>query len=303
LSSSKDDSQNIIEDEANSASSFQSCDFSFPKAYRPISVAVMDSPDSVMKIERRNVTSFHQNKRNIREKNESDMQVISTVKVIAKENLTKEDIKGWQDQSFGFERLMSNSIGQTIFGMFLKSEYSIENLMFWKACELLKDVTDEDEFQENVEIVFKTFLEPSSLHEVSLDFKVKEKMYKDRGESAPRSIFDEAQMKIYSLMHRDSFPRFLLSETYRQLVKVKKENPELVSQEEPSIDDENIEDEEEDNGENEDTLSDIENPSINTRKISMHTYANRLRFESLDNECHKLLHLTQAQSPTSIRAR
>ena len=81
------------------------------------------------------------------------------------------------------------------------------------------------------------------------------------------------------------------------LVKVKKENPELVSQgsqEEPSIDDENIEDEEEDNGENEDTLSDIENPSINTRKISMHTYANRLRFESLDNECHKLLHLTQA---------
>ena len=83
----------------------------------------MDSPDSVMKIERRNVTSFHQNKRNIREKNESDMQVISTVKVIAKENLTKEDIKGWQDQSSGFERLMSNSIGQTIFGMFLKVNF------------------------------------------------------------------------------------------------------------------------------------------------------------------------------------
>ena len=83
----------------------------------------MDSPDSVMKIERRNVTSFNQNKRNIREKNESDMQVISTVKVIAKENLTKEDIKGWQDQSFGFERLMSNSIGQTIFGMFLKVNF------------------------------------------------------------------------------------------------------------------------------------------------------------------------------------
>ena len=51
------------------------------------------------------------------------MQVISTVKVIAKENLTKEDIKGWQDQSFGFERLMSNSIGQTIFGMFLKVNF------------------------------------------------------------------------------------------------------------------------------------------------------------------------------------
>jgi len=309
----KDDSQNIIEDDPNSASSFQSCDFSFPKPRPPKperhSIAngqcysFVGSPGSRTNVDRRLAKSFHQNKLNSREKKQCDLQCISEVKLIAKENLTKEDIKGWQDQSLGFERLMSNSIGKTIFGMFLKSEYSCENLMFWNACNILKDVQDEDEFQENVEIVFKTFLEPSSLHEVSLDFKVKEKLDKDRGETAPRTIFDEAQIKIYSLMHRDSFPRFLLSETYRQLVKVKKENPESISQEDPEEENEEEEEEDEEVEENEDDVPEIQNHTIKERKISRVSYGNRLHFESLDNECHKLLHLSQAPSPTTIRAR
>ena len=41
---------------------------------------------------------------------------------------------------------------------------------------------------------------------VSLDYKVKEKMFSEK-QNPPRTIFDEAQTKIYSLMHRDSFPR------------------------------------------------------------------------------------------------
>ena len=43
--------------------------------------------------------------------------------------------------------------------------------------------------------------------QVSLDFKVKEKVMKLRDEPV-ESMFDEAQSKIYTLMHRDSFPRY-----------------------------------------------------------------------------------------------
>ena len=41
---------------------------------------------------------------------------------------------------------------------------------------------------------------------MSLDAKVKEKLMNER-ENPGENIFDEAQSKIYSLMHRDSFAR------------------------------------------------------------------------------------------------
>jgi len=34
-----------------------------------------------------------------------------------------------------------------------------------------------------------------------------------------RQVFDDAQLQIYTLMQRDSYPRFLASETYRQLLR------------------------------------------------------------------------------------
>ena len=75
-------------------------------------------------------------------------------------------------------------------------------------------------FKEKVEEMFTTYLEASSpqevfsitysknLHftQVSLDFKVREKVLELR-DYPSESMFNEAQSKIYTLMHRDSFPR------------------------------------------------------------------------------------------------
>jgi len=33
-------------------------------------------------------------------------------------------------------------------------------------------------------------------------------------------IFDEAQIQIYTLMHRDSYPRFIISDIYRKAAKL-----------------------------------------------------------------------------------
>jgi regulator of G-protein signaling len=53
---------------------------------------------------------------------------------------------------------------------------------------------------------------------VSLDSRVREII--NRNMIAPsQHTFDEAQLQIYTLMHRDSYPRFVNSQVYRNLIR------------------------------------------------------------------------------------
>lgn len=53
--------------------------------------------------------------------------------------------------------------------------------------------------------------------QVSLDSRVREGINRKMQEPSPHT-FDDAQLQIYTLMHRDSYPRFLTSPTYRSLL-------------------------------------------------------------------------------------
>ena len=60
--------------------------------------------------------------------------------------------------------------------------------------------------------------------QVSLDSRVREII--NRNMIAPsQHTFDEAQLQIYTLMHRDSYPRFVNSPVYRNLIRTKHETP------------------------------------------------------------------------------
>ena len=67
------------------------------------------------------------------------------------------------------------------------------------------------------------------MFQVSLDSRVREII--NRNMIAPsQHTFDEAQIQIYTLMHRDSYPRFVSSSTYKDLLKacgqtMKQESP------------------------------------------------------------------------------
>ena len=56
------------------------------------------------------------------------------------------------------------------------------------------------------------------LFQVSLDSRVREIINKNMMSPTQRT-FDEAQLQIYTLMHRDSYPRFVNSPAYRNLLK------------------------------------------------------------------------------------
>lgn len=63
-----------------------------------------------------------------------------------------------------------------------------------------------------------------SLLQVSLDSKVREIVNKNM--VAPTAnTFDEAQVQIYTLMHRDSYPRFVVSPLYRRMAQLSPPTP------------------------------------------------------------------------------
>ena len=138
--------------------------------------------------------------------------------------LTKEGMLEWKTPNVGFDKLLSTDAGRQLFGSFLEKEFSSENLKFWIACEQLKEIKEASQFSHHVEAIFNNYIDPSALDEVLWSFPfftaykfppqislkgcVKESLHTKK-ENPPRDIFEAAQSDTYSLMHMDSFPRYL----------------------------------------------------------------------------------------------
>ncbi|KAF1748492.1 hypothetical protein GCK72_024959 [Caenorhabditis remanei] len=124
---------------------------------------------------------------------------------------TYEIVYGW---SLSFENLMKHRSGQKYFAEFLKGEYSDENILFWQACEELKREKNAEKIEEKARIIYEDFISILSPKEVSLDSRVREIVNTNMGRPSA-STFDDAQNQIYTLMQRDSYPRFLASPIYK----------------------------------------------------------------------------------------
>ncbi|XP_076330810.1 uncharacterized protein LOC143236435 [Tachypleus tridentatus] len=133
---------------------------------------------------------------------------------------TLEEIRCWGKS---FEKLMKCSAGRKLFKEFLKCEYSEENILFWLACEDLKRESNPEVVEEKARLIYEDFISILSPKEVSLDSRVREIINNNMVEPTPHT-FDEAQLQIYTLMHRDSYPRFVNSQMYRKLAQLPKPN-------------------------------------------------------------------------------
>lgn len=116
-----------------------------------------------------------------------------------------------------FELMLRSLEGREVFREFLRSEYSEDNLLFWLACDELKKETSPTVVDEKARIIYEDYVSILSPKEVSLDSRVREGI--NQSLSEPNNLmYEEAQLQIYTLMHRDSFPRFLNSSVYRDLL-------------------------------------------------------------------------------------
>uniref|UniRef100_A0A4W5KSR7 Regulator of G-protein signaling 20 n=1 Tax=Hucho hucho TaxID=62062 RepID=A0A4W5KSR7_9TELE len=127
---------------------------------------------------------------------------------------TLEEIRVWAQS---FDKLMKNPAGRNVFREFLRTEYSEENMLFWLACEDLKQEMNKNTVEEKARMIYEDYISILSPKEVSLDSRVREVINRKIQEPTPHT-FDDAQLQIYTLMHRDSYPRFLNSSLYRSLL-------------------------------------------------------------------------------------
>ncbi|MCJ8731732.1 hypothetical protein PDJAM_G00202820 [Pangasius djambal] len=116
-----------------------------------------------------------------------------------------------------FEHLIKSPNGRANFRQFLKSEFSEENLLFWLACEELKKETNRTVVEQTVKQIYEDFVSVLSPREVSLDSRAREVISKNMMDPSSQT-FDEAQQQIYTLMQRDSYPRYMSSSVYADLI-------------------------------------------------------------------------------------
>ncbi|XP_009274506.1 PREDICTED: regulator of G-protein signaling 7 isoform X3 [Aptenodytes forsteri] len=126
-------------------------------------------------------------------------------------------VKRW---GFGMDEALKDPVGREQFLKFLESEFSSENLRFWLAVEDLKKRPIR-EVPARVQEIWQEFLAPGAASAINLDSKSYDKTtqnVKDPG----RYTFEDAQEHIYKLMKSDSYPRFIRSSAYQELLQAKK---------------------------------------------------------------------------------
>ncbi|KAG8131592.1 hypothetical protein E2320_009508 [Naja naja] len=138
---------------------------------------------------------------------------------------TTEEVKGW---SQSFDKLMKNPAGRNVFREFLRTEYSEENMLFWLACEELKSECNKHAIDEKARVIYEDYISILSPKEVfpflfysstpkcQLGLRVREGI--NRKMQEPSTHLRRCMLQIYTLMHRDSYPRFLNSAIYKALL-------------------------------------------------------------------------------------
>ncbi|XP_064160848.1 regulator of G-protein signaling 19-like isoform X1 [Anguilla rostrata] len=144
---------------------------------------------------------------------ETKLETLSNCEACSKPSA--EEMRLWAES---FECLMRNPAGRNLFREFLRTEYSEDNMLFWLACEDLRQEHSKTAILEKAQLVYENYVSILSPKEVSLDSRVRE-VINQRMQDPTAHTFDEAQLQIYTLMHRDSYPRFLSSSVYRSLLR------------------------------------------------------------------------------------
>ncbi|XP_056259016.1 regulator of G-protein signaling 3a isoform X2 [Seriola aureovittata] len=131
---------------------------------------------------------------------------------------TPEEALKWGDS---LDKLLGHKYGLAAFRAFLRTEFSEENLEFWLACEEYKKIKSQSKMASKAKKIFAEYIAIQSCKEVNLDSYTRDHT-KDNLQNVTRSCFDLAQRRIYGLMEKDSYPRFLRSELYLDLINQKK---------------------------------------------------------------------------------
>ncbi|XP_010870596.1 regulator of G-protein signaling 8 [Esox lucius] len=129
--------------------------------------------------------------------------------------LSKDEVVRWADS---FDVLLSHKYGLAAFRAFLKTEFSDENIEFWMACEEYKKIKTPAKLVTKANKIYNEFIDVKSPREINIDFHTREMARLSVVEPNPCSL-NEVQARVHSLMEKDSYPRFLRSKIYQDLLR------------------------------------------------------------------------------------
>ncbi|KAM5236698.1 regulator of G-protein signaling 4 [Ctenodactylus gundi] len=130
--------------------------------------------------------------------------------------VSPEEVKKWAES---LENLIGHESGLSAFRAFLKSEFSEENIDFWISCEEYKKIKSPYKLHHKAKKIYNEFISVHATKEVNLDSYTREETCRNMLDPKV-NCFDEAQKKIFNLMEKDSYRRFLRSRFYLELASV-----------------------------------------------------------------------------------
>ncbi|KAI4892642.1 hypothetical protein NFI96_021631 [Prochilodus magdalenae] len=139
-------------------------------------------------------------------------------KVFKSDKPTPEEALKWGES---FDLLLSHKYGLAAFRSFLQTEFSEENLDFWLACEDYRRIKSLSKMASRAKKIYAEYISIQSCKEVNLDSYTREQT-KENMENISADCFDLAQSRIYGLMEKDPYPRFLRSDLYLDITHQKR---------------------------------------------------------------------------------
>ncbi|XP_048833596.1 regulator of G-protein signaling 8-like [Brienomyrus brachyistius] len=124
--------------------------------------------------------------------------------------LSTDEVVRWAES---FDVLLCNKYGLAAFRAFLRTEFSDENIEFWMACEDYKKIKSPSKLMTKANKIYEQFIDIQAPREVNIDFHTRE-LTKQNLLEPTTSTFSDVQGRVYSLMEKDSYPRFLRSNIY-----------------------------------------------------------------------------------------
>ncbi|XP_076835929.1 regulator of G-protein signaling 14 [Brachyhypopomus gauderio] len=114
-----------------------------------------------------------------------------------------------------FERLLEDPLGIHYFTAFLKSEVSVENILFWLDCESFRKIpaSQREQLSKKALSIYNSYISSTAITPVNIDDKVRVEE-KDIYRPHP-GLFEKAQQQIFKLMKFDSYTRFVRSRLYQ----------------------------------------------------------------------------------------
>uniref|UniRef100_UPI0037E792F8 regulator of G-protein signaling 3 n=1 Tax=Semicossyphus pulcher TaxID=241346 RepID=UPI0037E792F8 len=131
-----------------------------------------------------------------------------------KRRISRGELEKWAES---LNALLASQTGVSVFGAFLRSEFSEENLQFYLACEQYKQSSNNFSLQRRARDISSTYIQQGAPREVNLDSKTRD-LTLQLLQAPSHTSLSHAQRRIYSLLDLDCYPRFLQSSIYLSLL-------------------------------------------------------------------------------------